>query len=40
MLGEWTDELESEYVVQVKALTKQIQDEHPYIVVDTDTESV
>lgn len=40
VLGEWTDELESEYVAQVKALTKQIQDEHPYIVVDTDTESV
>ena len=33
VLGEWTDELESEYIVQVKALTKQIQDENPYVVV-------
>ena len=32
VLGEWTDELELEYVAQVKALTKQIQDENPYIV--------
>ena len=32
VLGEWTDELESEYVAQVKALTKQIQDENPYVV--------
>lgn len=32
VLGEWTEELELEYVAQVKALTKQIQDEHPYIV--------
>lgn len=40
VLGEWTDELESEYVAQVKALTKKIQDKHPYIVVDTATESV
>lgn len=39
VLGEWTDELETEYVAQVKALTKQIQDEHPYIVVDMDEES-
>ena len=34
VLGEWTDELESEYVAQVKALTKQIQDETPYVVAD------
>lgn len=40
VLGEWTEELESEYVTKVKALTKQIQDENPYIVVDTDAESV
>ena len=33
VLGEWTEELESEYVAQVKALTKQIQDENPYVVV-------
>ncbi len=33
VLGEWTDDLEAEYVAQVKALTKQIQYEHPYIVV-------
>lgn len=33
VLGEWTDELESEYIAQVKALTKQIQDENPYVVV-------
>ena len=32
VLGEWADELESEYVAQVKALTKQIQDENPYVV--------
>ena len=31
VLGEWTEELESEYVAQVKALTKQIQDENPYV---------
>lgn len=34
VLGEWTDELETEYVAQVKALTKQIQDEYPYIAVE------
>lgn len=33
VLGEWTDELESEYVAQVKALTKQIKDENPYVAV-------
>lgn len=33
VLGEWTEELESEYVAQVKALTKQIQDENPYVAV-------
>ena len=32
VLGEWTEELESEYVAKVKALTKQIQDENPYVV--------
>ena len=34
VLGEWTEELELEYVAQVKALTKQIQDENPYVVAD------
>lgn len=34
VLGEWTEELESEYVAQVKALTKQIQDENPYVATD------
>lgn len=34
VLGEWTEELESEYIAQVKALTKQIQDENPYVVAD------
>lgn len=34
VLGEWTDELELEYIAQVKALTKQIQDENPYVVAD------
>ena len=34
VLGEWTEELESEYVAQVKTLTKQIQDENPYVVAD------
>lgn len=34
VLGEWTDELESEYVAKVKTLTKQIQDENPYVVAD------
>lgn len=32
VLGEWTEELELEYVAKVKALTKQIQDENPYVV--------
>lgn len=40
VLGEWTEELELEYVAKVKALTKQIQDENPYVVVDTGTENV
>ena len=31
VLGEWTDELELEYIAKVKALTKQIQDENPYV---------
>lgn len=31
VLGEWTEELEAEYVAQVKALTAKIQDENPYI---------
>lgn len=31
VLGEWTEEMEAEYVVQVKQLTEQIQTENPYI---------
>ena len=31
VLGEWTDELESEYVAQVKVLTAKIQEENPYV---------
>lgn len=31
VLGEWTEELEAEYVAQVKALTTKIQEENPYI---------
>lgn len=30
VLGEWTEELEAEYVAQVKALTAKIQEENPY----------
>ena len=43
-LGEWTDEMESEYVAKVRELTAQIQSEHPYLKtgsenVQNDTES-
>ena len=31
VLGEWSEELEAEYVAQVKELTEQIQTENPYI---------
>lgn len=31
VLGEWTEENESEYVAEVARLTKQIQEENPYI---------
>lgn len=31
VLGEWTEEMEAEYVAQVKQLTEQIQTENPYI---------
>lgn len=31
VLGEWTEEMEAEYVAQVKALTAKIQAENPYI---------
>lgn len=36
VLGEWTEELESEYVAKVKALTKQIQDENQYVVAEAE----
>lgn len=31
VLGTWTEEMEAEYVEQVKALTAKIQEENPYI---------
>ena len=31
VLGEWSEEMEAEYVAQVKELTEQIQTENPYI---------
>ena len=31
VLGEWTEDLETEYVAQVKVLTAKIQEENPYI---------
>ena len=31
VLGEWTEEMEAEYVTKVKELTEQIQTENPYI---------
>lgn len=31
VLGEWTEEMEAEYVAQVKALTAKIQAENPYV---------
>lgn len=31
VLGEWTEEMEAEYVAQVKVLTAKIQEENPYI---------
>lgn len=34
VLGEWTEELEAEYVTQVKELTAKIQAENPYETVD------
>lgn len=39
VLGEWTEELEAEYVTQVKALTEQIQDENPYVVAKAESET-
>lgn len=31
VLGEWTDEMEIEYVAEVKRLTIMIQTDHPYV---------
>lgn len=31
VLGEWTEDLETEYVAQVKVLTAKIQEENPYV---------
>ena len=31
VLGEWTEEMEAEYVAQVKVLTTKIQEENPYV---------
>ena len=31
VLGEWTEEMEAEYVAQVKVLTAKIQEENPYV---------
>ena len=31
VVGVWTEEMEAEYVAQVKALTEKIQEENPYI---------
>ena len=31
VLGEWAEEMEAEYVAQVKVLTAKIQEENPYI---------
>lgn len=36
VLGEWTEELEAEYVTQVKALTAKIQEENPYVEISVD----
>lgn len=36
VLGEWTEDLETEYVAQVKALTAKIQDENPYVELKVD----
>lgn len=40
VLGEWTEELEAEYVVQVKALTAKIHDENPYEELVVDNQAV
>ena len=37
-LGEWTDEMETEYVAKVRELTEQIQSENPYL--ETGSENV
>lgn len=40
VLGEWTEELEAEYVAQVKALTAKIQDENPYVEISVDNRTI
>lgn len=40
VLGEWTEELEAEYVAQVKALTAKIQDENPYVELTVDNGTI
>lgn len=36
VLGEWTEEMEAEYVAKVKELTAKIQDENPYVELTVD----
>ena len=40
VLGEWSEELEAEYVAQVKALTAKIQNENPYVKLTVDNGTI
>lgn len=40
VLGEWTEELEAEYVEQVKTLTAKIQEENPYVELTVDNGTI
>ena len=40
VLGEWSEELEAEYVAQVKALTAKIQEENPYVEISVDNGTI
>lgn len=40
VLGEWTEEMEAEYVTQVKSLTAKIQDENPYVELTVDNGTI
>lgn len=40
VLGEWTEELEAEYVAQVKVLTAKIQEENPYVKISVDNGTI